>query len=136
MNFSKYECAMDGIFITQSHSAKSWAQPTVVGFVNRFSNAFQTVSDRDLFGVNTPTSWLTNSGCIAQAASISNYREHMGTGEPVAIGQTVMKAMFQQLQPDLCDAAATDQPQHRSPLPKLDILSVDADEEARQGVGS
>ena len=43
----------------------------------------------------------------------------MGTGEPVAIGPAVMKAMSQQFQSDLCDAAATDQPQHRPPLPQL-----------------
>ena len=43
-----------------------------------------------------------------------------------------MKAMSQQLLSDLCDAAATDQPQHRLPLPKLDILAVDADEELQE----
>ena len=92
--------------------------------MNKFSDTFQTVSDRDLFGVHTPTRWLTNSGCIAQA--------FIGTGKLVAIGQTVMKAMSQQLQADLCDAAATDHPEHRLPLPKLDILAVDADEEPQQ----
>ena len=56
----------------------------------------------------------------------------IGTRGPVPIGQTVMKAMSQQLQRDLCDAAATDQPQHRLPLPKLDIPAVDADEEHKQ----
>ena len=49
-----------------------------------------------------------------------------GHREPVAVGQTVMNAMPQQLQSDLCDAAATDQPQHRLPVPKLEILAVDA----------
>ena len=32
----------------------------------------------------------------------------------------------------MCDAAATDQPEHRLPLPKLDILAVDADEELQK----
>ena len=109
---------------THTHSAKSWDQPTAVDFTNRFSDMFQTVTDRDMFSVNTPTRCLTNSGCIAQALSTS--------GEPVAVGQTVMKAMSQQLQSNLCDAAATDQPQHRLPLPTLDILAVDADEEPQQ----
>ena len=76
--------------------------------------------------MNTLTWWLTNSGCIAQAIK--------GTGKPVAIGETVMKAMSQQLHADLCDAAATDQPEHRLPLPKLDIFAVDADEEPLTGV--
>ena len=40
-----------------------------------------------------------------------------------------MSAMSQQLQSDLCAAGTTDPPQHRPPLPKLDILAVDADEE-------
>ena len=43
-----------------------------------------------------------------------------------------MKATPQQLQSHLCDAAATDQPQHRLPVPKLEILAVDADEEPQQ----
>ena len=53
----------------------------------------------------------------------------LGTGKPVANCQTVMKAMPQQLQSDLCDAAATDHPEHRIPLPKPDTLAVDADGE-------
>ena len=69
---------------THSHSAKSWDQPTVVDFMNRFSDLFQTVTDRDLLGVNTPTRWLTNSGCIAQALGTLNY--HQGTGQLVAPG--------------------------------------------------
>ena len=43
--------------------------------------------------------------------------------------QTILSAMSQQLQSDLCVAAAKDQPQHRPLLPKLDILAVDPDEE-------
>ena len=43
--------------------------------------------------------------------------------------QTITKAMSQQLQSDLCVVAATEQPQHRPLLLKLDILAVDADEE-------
>ena len=39
-----------------------------------------------------------------------------------------MSAMSQQLQPDLGDAGTWDPLQHRPPLPKLDILAVDADE--------
>ena len=35
--------------------------------------------------------------------------------------------MSQQLQSDLCDAATTDQTERRQPLPKLDILAVDAE---------
>ena len=40
-----------------------------------------------------------------------------------------MKVKSQQLLPNLCVVAATEQPQHRPPLPKLDILAVDVDEE-------
>ena len=40
-----------------------------------------------------------------------------------------MKAMSQQLPSDLCVVAATQQPQHRPPLPKLDILAIDAEKE-------
>ena len=43
-----------------------------------------------------------------------------------------MEAMSQQLQSDLCVAAAKDQPQHRPLLPKLDILAVDPDEELQE----
>ena len=52
---------------THSHSAKSWDQPTVVNFMNRFPDTFQTVTDSSLFGpkvhhgMNTLTRWLTNS---------------------------------------------------------------------------
>ena len=134
MNHTKYECARDGIFFTHIRTPpRVGTKPTVVDFVSRFPDTFQTVTDRDLLGVNTPTRWLTNSGCIAQALSTSNYQERLGTGEPVALGHTVMKSMPQQLQSDLCDAAATEQPQHRLPLPKLDILAVNAEEEAQQG---
>ena len=45
------------------------------------------------------------------------------------VRQTIISAMPQQLQSDLCVAAAKDQPQHRPRLPKLDILAVDQDEE-------
>ena len=85
---------------------------------------FQTVTDRDLFGMNTLTRSLTNSGCIAQAL--------LGTGKPEANGQTKMKAMSEQSQSDLCVAAAKDQPQHRPLLPKLEILEVDPDEELQE----
>ena len=40
-----------------------------------------------------------------------------------------MSATSQQLQSDLCVAGNSDPLQHRPPLPKLDILAVDADEE-------
>ena len=53
--------------------------------------------------------------------------------------QTIVEAMSQQLQSDLCAAAAKDQPQHRPLLPMLDILAVDPDEEeweAEDGVRS
>ena len=109
---------------THSRSAKSQDQPTVVDFMNRFPEMFQTVTDRDLFGMNTLTRWLTNSGCIAQTL--------LGAGKPVSNCQTMMKAMSQQLQSDLCVAAAKDQPQHRPLQPKLDILAVDPDEELQE----
>ena len=35
---------------THSHSAKSWDQPTVVDFMNRFPDTFQTETDRSLLG--------------------------------------------------------------------------------------
>ena len=41
-------------------------------------------------------------------------------------------AMSQQLQSDLGVAGTSDPLQHRPPLPKLDILAVDADEELQQ----
>ena len=91
---------------------------------------FQTVIDRNLFGpnvlhgMNTLTRWLTNSGCVAQAFSSPT---HSST-----VRQTIMSAMSQQLQSDLCVAAAKDQPQHRPLLPKLDILAVDLDEELQE----
>ena len=40
-----------------------------------------------------------------------------------------MKEMSQQFRSALCVVAATEQPQHRPLLPKLDVLAVDADEE-------
>ena len=40
--------------------------------------------------------------------------------------------MSQQSHSDLCTAGATDPTQHRLPLPKLDILAVDADEAPRE----
>ena len=95
--------------------------------MNRFPDTFQTVTDRSLFGPNVPhsantlTRWLTNSGCVAQALSSAT---HSST-----VRQTIMSAMPQQLQSDLCAAGATDPPQHRPPLLKLDILAVDEDEE-------
>ena len=46
--------------------------------MNRFPDMFQTVTDRDLFGVNT--------SCIVQALSTSNYQESVGTVEPAAPG--------------------------------------------------
>ena len=64
---------------THSHSADSWEQPTVVDFMKRFPDTFETVTDRSLFfpsgphGGNTLMRWLTNSGCIAQALSSSTH---------------------------------------------------------------
>ena len=43
-----------------------------------------------------------------------------------------MSAMSEQLQSDLCVAAAKDQPQHRTLLPKLDILAMHPDEELQE----
>ena len=73
-----YEIQVNGgryFLHTHSHSEDSWEQPTVVDFMNRFPDTFQTVTDQSLFGqnvpqgVNTLTRWLTNSGCVAQALS-------------------------------------------------------------------
>ena len=109
---------------THSHSAKIWDHPTVVDFMNGFPDTFQAVIDKSLFGPNVPhgmntlTRWLTNSGCVAQALS--------------SLTHSSTTAMSQQLQSDLCVAAAKDQPQHRPLLPKLDILMVDPDEELQE----
>ena len=95
--------------------------------MNRFPDTVQKVTDRSLFGpnvshgMNTLTRWLTNSGCVAQARSSLNHLS--------IVRQTVMSATSQQLQSDLCVAGNSDPLQHRPPLPKLDILAVDADEE-------
>ena len=43
-----------------------------------------------------------------------------------------MSAMSQQIQSDLRVAGTSDPLQHRPPLPKLDILAVDADEEPHE----
>ena len=43
-----------------------------------------------------------------------------------------LECNVQQLQSDLCVAAAKDQPQHRPLLPKLDILAVDPNEELQE----
>ena len=53
----------------------------------RFSDVLRTITDRDLFGVNTTKRWMTNSGCIAQALGTSNDQEHVATVKPEAIGQ-------------------------------------------------
>ena len=58
---------------------------------------------------------------VAQALSALN---HSST-----VRQTIISAMSQQLQSDLGVAGTSDPLQHRPPLPKLDILAVDADEE-------
>ena len=71
--------------------------------------------------MNTLTSWLTNSGCDAQALSSL---AHSST-----VRQTIMSAMSQQLLSDLGVAGTSDPVQHHPPLPKLDIPAVDADEE-------
>ena len=95
--------------------------------MNRFSDTFQTVTNRSLFGPNVPygisalTRWLTNSGCVAQALSSL---VHSST-----VRQTIMRAMSEQLLSNLCAVGTTDPPQHRLFLPKLDMLAVDADEE-------
>ena len=61
--------------------------------------------------------------CIAQVLSTPTHLPSMR--------HTIMKAMSEQLQSDVCVVAATEQPQHRPPLPKLDILAFDADEEPK-----
>ena len=83
-------------FHTHSHSADSWEQSAVVGFMNRFPYTFQTVTDRSLLGQNVPhgvdtlTRWSTNSCCIAQALSSSTHSSK--------VRQTIMSAMSQQSQ--------------------------------------
>ena len=78
---------------THSHRAKSWDQPAVVDFMNRFPDTYQTVTDRSLFDPNVPhgmktlTRWLTNSGCVAQALSSLT---HSST-----VRQTIMSASRQ-----------------------------------------
>ena len=110
-----------------SQSADSWEQSTVVDFMNRFPDTFQTVTDRSLFGPDLPhgmhtlTRWLTNSGCVAQALSSLN---HSST-----VRQTITSATSQQLRSDLGVAGTSDPLQHRPPLPKLDIPAAGADEE-------
>ena len=104
----------------------------VMDFMNRFPDTFQTVTDQSLFGPNVPhgmntlTRWLTNSGCIAQALSSSTNSS--------TVSQTIMSAMSQQLQSDLSAVGTTDPLQHHLPLPKLDILAVDEDEEPKGDV--
>ena len=111
---------------THSHSADSWEQSTVVDFMNRFPDTFQAVIDRSLFGPNLPhgtntlTRWLTISGCVAQALSSSTHS--------CTVRQIITSAMSQQLKSDLSAVGTTDQPQHRLPLPTLEILVLDADE--------
>ena len=94
-------------FHTHSHSADSWDQSTMVDFMNRFPDTFQTVTDSCLFGpknlgkgMKTLTGWLTNSSCIAQAVSTPTRLPSMC--------QTILKAMSQHLQSDLCVVAATE----------------------------
>ena len=66
----------------------------MVDFMNRFSETFQTVIDRCLFGPNVPhgmntlTRWLTHSGCIAQALSSSTHSS--------MVRRTITNAMSQQ----------------------------------------
>ena len=111
---------------TPSHSADSWEQSPVTDLMNRFPDTFQTVTDRSLFGPNVPgkmialTKWLTNSGCVAQALSSLSHS--------FSVRQTIMSAMSQQLQSDLCVAGTSNPPQTRPTLPKLDIIAVDADQ--------
>ena len=60
---------------THSRSADVWNQATIVDFMNRFPDTFQTVTDRSLFGpdiphgLNTLTRRLTNSRFMRQMAS-------------------------------------------------------------------
>ena len=95
--------------------------------MNKFSDTFQTVKDRSLFGqnvthgVNTLTRWFTNSGCVAQELSSLN---HSST-----VRQTITSALSQQLQSDPFAAGNSNPPQHRPSLSKLDIEAVDADED-------
>ena len=112
-----------------SHAANSWEQPTVVDFMNKFQDTFQTMTDKNMVWPRfsprfeyTLTRWLTNSGCVAQALSSLT---HSST-----VRQTIKSAMSQQLQSDLGVAGTSDPLQHSSGLcPKLDTLAVVADEE-------
>ena len=98
-----------------------------LGTANR-SGFHEQVTDKGLSGPNVPhnmntlTRCLTNSGCVAQALSSLN---HSST-----VSQTIKSAMSHQLQSDLGVAGTSDPLQHRPPLPKLDILAVDALEES------
>ena len=114
--------------LAHSHSADSWEQSTVVDFMNRFPDTFQTVTDMSLFGPNvrqgmkTLTRWFDKFGITLQRHSVQ--LNHLST-----VRQTITSAMSQQLQSDLDVAGISDPFQHRPPLPKLDILAVDADED-------
>ena len=93
---------------THSHSADSWEQSPVIDLMNMFPDTFQTVTDRSLSGPNVPgkmiawTKWLTNSGCVTQALNSLSHSS--------SVRQTIMSAMSQQLQSDLCVAGTSNPP--------------------------
>ena len=105
-----------------SHSADNWQQSTVEDLMDKFPDAFQTVTDRNLFGPNVPHGLLTNTGCVAQALSSLN--------QSCTVRQTTMSAKC----PNNYNQTWVDPLQHRQPLPKLDILAVGTHEEP-PGVG-
>ena len=61
----------------------------MVHVINKFPDTFQTVTDRGLFGVNTLTKMVDEFRLHRTSKALT------GTVKFVAIGQTVMKAMFQ-----------------------------------------
>ena len=81
--------------------------------MNRVPDTFRTVTDSCLFGpkknpgkgTKKLTGWLAD--------------DHEGNVVAITVRLVVV---------------VTEQPQHRPPLPKLDILAVDADEEPQVGV--
>ena len=102
---------------------KAREQPTVADFMNRFPGMFQTVTDRDLFGMNTLTKMVDE--IMLHRTSTARHREACGKWPndyeinvpAITVGPV---------------AAAKDQPQQRPLLPKLDILAVDPDEELQE----
>ena len=63
------------------------------------------------------TKWLTNSGCVTQALSSLSHT--------FSVRQTIMSAMSQQLQSDLCVAGTSNPPQTRTGRNPVGLKSID-----------